>query len=72
LLAGGEDEFRRTFGALQDPIVVFHTLLRSRAGKGVAAEHSMPAVLGTQLKDLRHPDAGRHEIVEMDPNNLVV
>jgi hypothetical protein len=34
LLAGGEDEFRTAVGTLQDPIMVFHTLLRTRAGEG--------------------------------------
>src|SRR5271169_294080 len=38
LLAGGENELSRTFGALQNPIVVFHTLLHNLAGTGVAAE----------------------------------
>ena len=38
LFAGGENELSRTFGALQNPIVVFHTLLHNLAGTGVAAE----------------------------------
>lgn len=50
LFAGGENEFSRTFGALQDPIVVFHTLLRGHAGKGVAAERSVPAVKGNSVE----------------------
>ena len=37
LLAGGEDEFRTAVGTLQDPIMVFHTLLRTRTGRGPAA-----------------------------------
>ncbi len=40
LLAGGEYELSRTFCALQNPIVVFHTLLHGLAGTGVAAEQS--------------------------------
>jgi hypothetical protein len=37
LLAGGENELRCTFRALQDLIVVFHALLRELAGRGQAA-----------------------------------
>ena len=33
LLAGGEDEFRTAFGALENLIVIFHTLLRDRGGE---------------------------------------
>ena len=40
LLAGGENELSRTFSALQNPVMVFHTLLQSLAGTGVAAERS--------------------------------
>jgi hypothetical protein len=34
LLAGGEDEFRSTVGALQDLVMVFHTLLRGPGSLG--------------------------------------
>jgi hypothetical protein len=47
LLAGGENKLSRTFCALQNPIVVFHTLLHGRAGTGVAAEQSSQSNAGT-------------------------
>ena len=34
LLASRENKFRPAFGALQDLIVIFHTLLRDRVGEG--------------------------------------
>ena len=57
LFAGGENKFSRTFGALQDPIVVFHTLLRNHAGKGVAAELPCLPFRGLSTKNLRCPHA---------------
>ena len=46
LLAGGENELSRTFSALQNPVMVFHTLLQSLAGTGVAAEQFLPEACG--------------------------
>jgi hypothetical protein len=40
LFARCEDEFCPTIGTLQDPIMVFHTLLRTRTGRGPAAMSS--------------------------------
>jgi hypothetical protein len=42
LFAGGEDEFRSTIGALQDLVMVFHTLLRGPGslGAGIGAARS--------------------------------
>jgi hypothetical protein len=37
LFAGGENKFSTAIGALQDLIVVFHSLLRDLAGTGQAA-----------------------------------
>lgn len=37
LFAGREDKFSATIGTLQNPIMVFHTLLRTRTGRGQAA-----------------------------------
>src|SRR5690348_1814660 len=37
LFAGSEDKFRTAIGTLQDPIMVFHTLLQARTGRGQAA-----------------------------------
>src|SRR5271167_1054846 len=37
LLAGGEDEFRFTIGALQDLVMVFHTLLRGPGSLGAGS-----------------------------------
>ena len=42
LLAGGENEFRSAIGALQDLVMVFHTLLRGPGslGAGIGAARS--------------------------------
>jgi hypothetical protein len=40
LFAGGENEFSRTFGALKNPIVVFHTLLRNLLGEDLQRNKS--------------------------------
>jgi hypothetical protein len=53
LLAGGEDEFRSTIGALQDLVMVFHTLLR---GPGSLGGDSCGALRG------RRPNKFPHEI----------
>lgn len=37
LFAGGENKLCATIGTLQNPIMVFHTLLRTRTGRGQAA-----------------------------------
>ena len=57
LLAGGEDEFRSTIGALQNLVIVFHTLLRGPgslgAGSGaVRGERSnkIPRVLAVLIR----------------------
>jgi hypothetical protein len=50
LLAGGEYELSRTLCALQNPIVVFHTLLRGLAGTGVAAERFSPVERGNAFE----------------------
>ena len=55
LLAGGENELSRTFGALQNPIVVFHTLLHDLAGTGVAAEQSSPVEYENVLRIIHVP-----------------
>src|ERR1700723_3847946 len=46
LLAGGENELSRTFSALQNPVMEFHTLLHSLAGTGVAAERFLTVACG--------------------------
>ena len=40
LLAGGEDKFRTAFGAFQNFVMVFHTLLRDRVRRGQEAVES--------------------------------
>jgi hypothetical protein len=61
LLAGGENKLSRTFSALQNPIMVFHTLLHGLAGTGVAAEQFLPEECGivTGKFTLPSPPAGR-------------
>jgi hypothetical protein len=51
LLAGGEDEFSPTFRTLQDPIIVFHTLLR---GPGSRRTGSHAATWGQRSDELPH------------------
>ena len=52
LLAGSEDEFRTAFGALENLILIFHTLLRDRGGEcsgrlnDAAFERSPPGYCG--------------------------
>jgi hypothetical protein len=62
LLAGSKDEFSPTFRALQNLVVVFHTMLRDLAGKGpewdktgeIAARASQwSGAAGTQLLPAR-------------------
>jgi len=59
LLAGREDEFRSTVGALQDLVMVFHTLLRGPgslgAGRGALQSpraHKIPHVLAALSRPL--------------------
>jgi hypothetical protein len=59
LLAGGEDEFRSTIGALQDLVMVFHTLLRGPgslgAGIGAACSrrtYKLPRVIAALSRPL--------------------
>jgi hypothetical protein len=58
LLAGREDEFRSTIGALQDLVMVFHTLLRGPGslGAGIGAARSRRAYkLPTIIAALSRP-----------------
>jgi len=58
LLAGREDEFRSTIGALQDLVMVFHTLLRGPGslGAGIGAARSPRAYkLPTIIAALSRP-----------------
>jgi hypothetical protein len=46
LFAGRENKLRPTIGTLQDPIMVFHTLLRTRTGRGpssIPSKQRLPA-----------------------------
>jgi hypothetical protein len=51
LLAGREDEFCSTIGALQDLVIVFHTLLR---GPGSLGAGNGGAVRGERSKKIPH------------------
>jgi hypothetical protein len=48
LLASREDKFRSTVGALQNLIVIFHTLLRDPAGRRQATVQSIPEASGSR------------------------
>jgi hypothetical protein len=69
LLAGGENELSRTLRTLQNPIVVFHTLLHSRAGTGVAAEQFTQSNVGTCPENSRFPHPDWLEPFEWTPVN---
>jgi hypothetical protein len=69
LLAGGEDELSRTFSALQNPVMVFHTLLQSRAGTGVAAEQFLPDECGSVPGKFTLPSPPPAEPFEWTPVN---
>jgi hypothetical protein len=49
LLARSKNKLGRTFGALQDPIVVFHTLLPGKPYWSMAAEQSTPDEMESAL-----------------------
>jgi|SRR5690348_1581894 len=53
LLAGRENKLRPTIGTLQDPIVIFHTLLRTRTGREQAAVPSKQVTRATGLNKIR-------------------
>ena len=67
LLAGGENELSRTFCALQNPIMVFHTLLQGLAGTGVAAEQSSQTDAETCPEKSRFPHLAWPEPFEWTP-----
>ena len=69
LLAGGENELSRTLCTLQNPIVVFHTLLHSLAGTGVAAEQFSQSNSGTCPENSRFPHPDWPEPFEWTPVN---
>ncbi len=69
LLAGGENELSRTLCTLQNPIVVFHTLLHSLAGTGVAAEQFSQSNSGACPENSRFPHPDWLEPFEWTPVN---
>ncbi len=64
LFAGGENELGTTFGAFQNPILIFHTLLLgSKRTKGVAAERFIPGRLLASRLDGGSPVTGWYKTI---------
>jgi hypothetical protein len=66
LLAGGENEFSPAFPALQDLIVVFHTLLRDRALPEQKALRARAGKTSERRVHSRFSYACRHETARME------